>query len=1091
VGGTSATSAADRFTYVAAPAVTGISPTNGPTAGGTTVTITGSGFTGVTAVMFGTTAATFTFVSDTSITATAPAHAAGAVDVTVTTPIATSPANPADRYTFVAPGTPAVTAVSPSSGPTAGGNTVTISGSSFTGATAVLFGGVSASFTFVSDTTITATAPAEPAGTVDVTVTNAIGTSPAVAPDRYTYLAAPTVTAVSPTSGSVTGGTLVTITGTGFTASSTVRFGAAASGTVTFVSSTQLTAVSPAEAAGTVDVTVTTPGGTSPTSPADRFTYTAAPSIGPDGFGYIASQAPVVPFVELVGDSSAFTVINLADDLSVAVNLGTNTFNFYGQTYTGNNRLFVSSNGLISFGQADASYIPTNLTTSPTEPVIAPLWADWIKNSGTPMVLGKFSGNQLILEWNQVQHYPNTGSYTFEAVLQLNTTGTNTATFSVVYKSFSGALTFNHTVGSKGAGTQPNNLSGFRLLVESNTTTIFVQPGQSLTWTAPPYGATITGNVYNDLNHNGTLDPGEPGLAGWTVFEDLNNNGILDSGEPSAVTDASGNYTLAGLSPGTVRLREVPQSGWVRSQPGAPGVYVLTVGVRQTVTGKNFGNFILGTTTVVDDGDPGFATTGADWTVQPGGYNGGNSQHDLVGQFVAGPDGASYQAVTAPFQNLELAGDPAAFTIISSADDLSVPVDLGSHVFTFYGQKYTGNNQLFVSSNGLISFGQADASYSPSDLTTSPSEFAIAPLWNDWIGGPGTPMVLGKFDPTTDSLIIEWNRVLHYPGTSGTGITFQAILHLDDTTPYASDIVFNYVNLTGVPGYDEGAGSTVGIKATGFQGPFRLLVSAAGSAVASGQALRITTNPVSPNEGTASWTVTPSGGPGSYDLFATWVGGIDSATNAAYQVYDGDPVTGTLLGTVFVDQTQAPSTAFVNGSFWDRLGLFTTTTGKFTIVLDAATANGTISADAVFAANVSTGGSVRSPHLVQGAPFVAGPGAGTFPEGAAPSGRDFGFAPSGNAGGAASPSRPASLLLSAGGAAEAVNNPSSPTSGLGGGQTGANLAALDRLFGGADSSANLLGAAVMRRSLPVNGSFGDLLHDPLLDEFLDGLQSVG
>src|SRR5262249_30530797 len=151
------------------------------------------------------------------------------------------------------------------------------------------------------------------------------------------------------------------------------------------------------------------------------------------------------------------------------------------------------------------------------------------------------------------------------------------------------------------------------------------------------------GNIYNDLNHNGTLDPGEPGLAGWTVFEDLNNNGILDPGEPSAVTDANGNYTLAGLSPGTVRLREVPQSGWVRSQPGAPGAYVFTVGVRQTVTGKNFGNFVLGATTIVDDGDPGFATTGADWTVQPGGYNGGNSQHNLVAQPVASPDGFTYQ----------------------------------------------------------------------------------------------------------------------------------------------------------------------------------------------------------------------------------------------------------------------------------------------------------------------------------------------------------------------------------------------------------------------------------------------------------------
>ena len=72
-GGTSATSAADQFTYVAAPTVTSLSPTSGPATGGTAVTITGTGFTGATAVTFGGTAATaFTVNSATSITATSP-----------------------------------------------------------------------------------------------------------------------------------------------------------------------------------------------------------------------------------------------------------------------------------------------------------------------------------------------------------------------------------------------------------------------------------------------------------------------------------------------------------------------------------------------------------------------------------------------------------------------------------------------------------------------------------------------------------------------------------------------------------------------------------------------------------------------------------------------------------------------------------------------------------------------------------------------------------------------------------------------------------------------------------------------------------
>src|SRR5271157_3168835 len=79
--------------------------------------------------------------------------------------------------------------------------------------------------------------------------------------------AAPTVTKINPTSGPLIGGTTVTVTGTGFTGATSVKFG---------TSSTTLTIKSPA-GTGTVDITVTTPGGTSATSAPDQFTY--APTI--------------------------------------------------------------------------------------------------------------------------------------------------------------------------------------------------------------------------------------------------------------------------------------------------------------------------------------------------------------------------------------------------------------------------------------------------------------------------------------------------------------------------------------------------------------------------------------------------------------------------------------------------------------------------------------------------------------------------------------------------------------------------------------------------------------------------------------------
>jgi phosphodiesterase/alkaline phosphatase D-like protein len=85
------------------PTITGVSPTSGPTGGGTTVTITGTNLTGATSVKFGSTAATITTNTATSITATSPAGAAGAVDITVTTAGGTSATSSTDMFTYVAP----------------------------------------------------------------------------------------------------------------------------------------------------------------------------------------------------------------------------------------------------------------------------------------------------------------------------------------------------------------------------------------------------------------------------------------------------------------------------------------------------------------------------------------------------------------------------------------------------------------------------------------------------------------------------------------------------------------------------------------------------------------------------------------------------------------------------------------------------------------------------------------------------------------------------------------------------------------------------------------------------------------------------
>ncbi len=125
------------YTYASnpAPTVTSITPTSGTTAGGTSVTITGTGFlTGATVSLGGTAATGVTVVSATSITAKTAAHAAGAVNVVVTNTDAQA-GTLTNGYTYTNPA-PTVTSITPTSGTTAGGTAVTIAGTGFlTGAT--------------------------------------------------------------------------------------------------------------------------------------------------------------------------------------------------------------------------------------------------------------------------------------------------------------------------------------------------------------------------------------------------------------------------------------------------------------------------------------------------------------------------------------------------------------------------------------------------------------------------------------------------------------------------------------------------------------------------------------------------------------------------------------------------------------------------------------------------------------------------------------------------------------------------------------------------------------------------------------------
>ena len=261
------------------PAVTGVSPDAGLEAGGTSVTITGSGFTEATEVKFGSAAAKhFTIDSATSITAIAPAQLSGTVQVTVANAGGTSTTSAVDEFIYVPPGhAPSIRKLSLKKGPASGGSTMTITGASFVGVTAVRFGSMNAaSFTVNSATSITVESPAGTAGKVELTVTTPSGESPITPRDRFTF-GAPTVTSVGPDTGSRTGATPVTITGSGFALGSATafEFGKTPATSVNCTSTTTCTALTPAASrTGAVDVIAKVGRAKSKkSSPADRFTY--------------------------------------------------------------------------------------------------------------------------------------------------------------------------------------------------------------------------------------------------------------------------------------------------------------------------------------------------------------------------------------------------------------------------------------------------------------------------------------------------------------------------------------------------------------------------------------------------------------------------------------------------------------------------------------------------------------------------------------------------------------------------------------------------------------------------------------------------
>lgn len=272
------------FTYLApppppAPVVNSISPNTGVVLKSSTVTLTGNNFVNGAKVKFGDIEISSTYISTTQLRVATPVWATPeTVTVTVTNPDGQQ-GQLINGFSFIQDVPPVLTSLSPNTGLISGGGTVTVNGNNFKNGSKLLFGGQELAATYVSASQLRIKVPAwSNPEVIDVIVVNPDGQQSDLLVGGYVYTApapkpAPVVTSLSPATGSVKGGTTVTLNGKNFQSGATVEINGVVVAS-TYLSSTQLRFKTPASAvSGPVTIRVINPDGQISDVLVDGFTY--------------------------------------------------------------------------------------------------------------------------------------------------------------------------------------------------------------------------------------------------------------------------------------------------------------------------------------------------------------------------------------------------------------------------------------------------------------------------------------------------------------------------------------------------------------------------------------------------------------------------------------------------------------------------------------------------------------------------------------------------------------------------------------------------------------------------------------------------
>src|SRR5262249_23638028 len=132
----------------------------------------------------------------------------------------------------------------------------------------------------------------------------------------------------------------------------------------------------------------------------------------------------------------------------------------------------------------------------------------------------------------------------------------------------------------------------------------------------------------------------------------------------------------------------------------------------------------------------------------------------------------------------DVSGTGTAITALDGQDDASTSIPIG-FTFSMFGVAYSS---VFVSSNGLMSFGVADTAFTNADLTTTPTEAAIAAYWDDlFVTGAANSHVFFQTigSGASQHLVVQWNNISYFAdSTRAGGLTFEVALGADGSIRY-------------------------------------------------------------------------------------------------------------------------------------------------------------------------------------------------------------------------------------------------------------------------------------------------------------------